>query len=198
FDNVVSNPKFLYSAFYGYNNYDVIDFFEALGVKTKIERGNRVFPYSDHSSDVISALTKELQRLGVEIHINTKVMNILIENGQAKGLELENKNVVYGDHIIIATGGLSYPSTGSTGDGYRFARSAGHKITKLMPSLAPIRALESFVKDLQGLSLKNVKATIYDGRKQLYSDFGEMMFTHFGVSGPLILSASSLVADKLK
>jgi predicted Rossmann fold flavoprotein len=198
FDNVISNQKFLYSAFYGYNNYDVIDFFEELGVSTKIERGNRVFPSSDHSSDVINALVRELRKLNVEINLNSKVKNIIIEDGQARGLELENKKKVYGDKIIVATGGMSYQSTGSTGDGYKFAKNAGHKITRLSPSLVPFKTLEGFVKDLQGLALKNVQATIYDGKKQLYSEFGEMLFTHFGVSGPIILSASSFAADKIK
>lgn len=198
FDNVISNQKFLYSAFYGYNNYDVIDFFEELGVSTKIERGNRVFPASDHSSDVINALVRKLRNLNVEINLNSKVKNVIIEDGQARGLELENKKKVYGDKIIVATGGMSYQSTGSTGDGYKFAKNAGHKITRLLPSLVPFKTLEGFVKDLQGLALKNVQATIFDGKKQLYSEFGEMLFTHFGVSGPIILSASSFATDKIK
>lgn len=198
FEHVISNRKFLYSAFYGYNNYDVIDFFEELGVKTKIERGNRVFPVSDHSSDVINALGKELQKNGVIVNLKTKVKNIIIEEGQAKGLCLDNGKKVYGEHVIIATGGLSYPTTGSTGDGYDFAKKAGHTITRLTPSLVPFKVKENFVKELQGLSLKNVKASILDGKKQLYSDFGEMLFTHFGVSGPLMLSASSFAADKIK
>lgn len=198
FDNVISNQKFLYSAFYGYNNYDVIDFFEELGVKTKIERGNRVFPVSDHSSDVINAIGKELQKSGVTINLKTKVKDIIIEDGQAKGLDLENGKKVYADHIIIATGGLSYPTTGSTGAGFEFAKKAGHTITRLTPSLVPFKVKESFVKELQGLSLKNVQASVLDGKKQLYSDFGEMLFTHFGVSGPLMLSASSFAADKIK
>lgn len=198
FENVISNQKFLYSAFYGYNNYDVIDFFEELGVKTKIERGNRVFPLSDHSSDVINALIQEMQNQGIKINLRMKVKDIIIEEGQAKGLYLENDKKVYGDHIIIATGGLSYPSTGSTGAGFQFAKKAGHNITRLTPSLVPFKAKEGFVKELQGLSLKNVKASLYDGNKQLYSDFGEMLFTHFGVSGPLMLSASSFAADTIK
>lgn len=197
-ENVISNQKFLYSAFYGYNNYDVIDFFEELGLKTKIERGNRVFPVSDHSSDVISALAGEMKKQGVEVHLNTKVKNIIIEEGLVKGIELESKEKVQGDYIIIATGGKSYTSTGSTGDGYQFAQKAGHSITRLTPSLVPFRVKESFVKELQGLSLKNIKASIYDGKKEIYSDFGEMLFTHFGVSGPIILSSSSFAADRIK
>lgn len=198
FENIISNPKFLYSAFYGYNNYDVIDFFEELGVKTKIERGNRVFPLSDHSSDVIQAMIREMQTLGVEVYLKTKVESIIIEKDEIKGLQLETGKKVSGDHVIIATGGLSYQTTGSTGAGYQFARMAGHKITRLSPSLVPFKAKESFVKELQGLSLKNVKAALYDGKKMLYDDFGEMLFTHFGVSGPLMLSASSYVADAMK
>lgn len=198
FDNVLSNKKFLYSSFYGYNNFDVIDFFEKLGVRTKVERGNRVFPVSDHSSDVINALAKEMKRLNVIINLNTKVKNIIISDNEVKGITLSDGRNIYGDAVIVATGGMSYQTTGSTGDGYRFADSAGHTVTRLTPSLVPFKAAEAFVSDLQGLSLKNVQATVYDGRKKLYSEFGEMLFTHFGVSGPLLLSASAFAADKIK
>lgn len=198
FDNVLSNKKFLYSSFYGYNNFDVIDFFEGLGVKTKIERGNRVFPVSDHSSDVINALAKEMKRLNVIINLNTKVKNIIISDNEVKGITLSDGRNIYGDAVIVATGGMSYQTTGSTGDGYRFADNAGHTVTRLTPSLVPFKTAEAFVSDLQGLSLKNVQATVYDGRKKLYSEFGEMLFTHFGVSGPLLLSASAFAADRIK
>lgn len=198
FDNVLSNKKFLYSSFYGYNNFDVIDFFEKLGVRTKVERGNRVFPVSDHSSDVINALAKEMKRLNVIINLNTKVKNIIISDNEVKGITLSDGRNIYGDAVIVATGGMSYQTTGSTGDGYRFADSAGHTVTRLTPSLVPFKTAEAFVSDLQGLSLKNVQATVYDGRKKLYSEFGEMLFTHFGVSGPLLLSASAFAADKIK
>lgn len=198
FDNVLSNKKFLYSSFYGYNNFDVIDFFEKLGVRTKVERGNRVFPVSDHSSDVINALAKEMKRLNVIINLNTKVKNIIISDNEVKGITLSDGRNIYGDAVIVATGGMSYQTTGSTGDGYRFADSAGHTVTRLTPSLVPFKTAEAFVSDLQGLSLKNVQATVYDGRKKLYSEFGEMLFTHFGVSGPLLLSASAFAADRIK
>ena len=191
FKSVITNSKFLYSSFYGYTNEDVIDFFESIGVQTKIERGNRVFPVSDHSSDVISALTKELHRLGVEIHLHTSVKKV-VGNNHFEYIELQNGQKVRGDACIIATGGFSYQTTGSTGDGYRFA------VTDILPALVPIVIREEYVKELQGLSLRNVEATIYDGKKKLYNDFGEMLFTHYGVSGPLMLSASSYIAKKIK
>ena len=197
FGAVVTNSKFLYSSFYGYNNQDVVNFFENIGVKTKTERGSRVFPVSDHSSDVISGLTRELHRLGVEIHLHTEVKRV-VGNSQFEYLELENGRKVSGDACIIATGGLSYQTTGSTGDGYRFAKELGHQVTDILPALVPLTIKEEYVKELQGLSLRNVQAEIYDGKKKLYSDFGEMLFTHYGVSGPLMLSASSYIAKRLK
>jgi len=191
FENVVSNPKFLYSAFHQLNNFDVIDFFENLGLKTKTERGNRVFPQSDKSSDVIAVLKKELERLKVDIHYNSEVDDILIRNGSFCGVKLKNSDDLYlGDAVVVATGGLSYPLTGSTGDGYRFARKAGHTVTELYPSLVPLYVSEPFVKELMGLTLKNVSITVKAGQKEIYQDFGELLFTHFGVSGPVILSAS--------
>ncbi len=197
FGSVTSNAKFLYSSFYGYTNQDVIDFFHEIGVPTKLERGNRVFPQSDHSSDVIGGLTRELRRLGVEIHLREEVMKV-IGKEVFEYLELKNGKKVHGDACIIATGGLSYQTTGSTGDGYRFAKEMGHKVTRLLPSLVPLVIREEYVKELQGLSLRNVQASIFDGKKLLYSDFGEMLFTHYGVSGPLMLSASSYIADVLQ
>ena len=197
FGAVVTNSKFLYSSFYGYTNQDVVDFFENIGVQTKTERGSRVFPMSDHSSDVIGGLTKELRRLGVEIHLHTEVKRV-VGNSQFEYLELENGRKVSGDACIIATGGLSYQTTGSTGDGYRFAKELGHQVTDILPALVPLTIKEEYVKELQGLSLRNVQAEIYDGKKKLYSDFGEMLFTHYGVSGPLMLSASSYIAKKVK
>ena len=196
FENVVSNRKFLYSSFYSYTNEDVISFFETLGVPTKIERGNRVFPVSDHSSDVIGALSGEMKRAGVKVHLYTKVSKILTENGRFSGLEFADGACVQGDACVIATGGFSYQTTGSNGDGYRFAEELGHTVTDIYPSLVPLAIEEEFVKELQGLSLKNVEAAIYDGKKKLYQDFGEMLFTHYGVSGPLILSGSSHIAKK--
>lgn len=198
FQSVVSNSKFLYSSFYGYTNEDVVEFFHELGVATKIERGNRVFPVSDHSSDVIGGLSRELRRLGVEIYYNTVVKNVEADENGFKQLVLSNGKKIEGDACIVATGGCSYQTTGSTGDGYRFAEALGHSVTEVYPSLVPLVTKEAFVGELQGLSLRNVEARIYDGKKEIYSDFGEMLFTHFGVSGPLMLSASSYVVKKLK
>ena len=197
FASVVTNSKFLYSSFYGYTNQDVIDFFERIGVATKIERGNRVFPVSDHSSDVIAGLTRELHQLGVEIHLHTGVKRIVAKD-KFEYLELYDGTKVDGDACIVATGGFSYQTTGSTGDGYRFAKELGHEVTEIMPSLVPLEIKEWYAKELQGLSLRNVQATVMDGKKKLYDDFGEMLFTHYGVSGPLMLSASSYIGKKLK
>ena len=197
FASVVTNSKFLYSSFYGYTNQDVIDFFERIGVTTKIERGNRVFPVSDHSSDVIAGLTRELHQLGVEIHLHTSVKRI-VGKERFEYLELYDGSRVEGDACIVATGGFSYQTTGSTGDGYRFAKELGHEVTEIMPSLVPLEIKEWYAKELQGLSLRNVQASVWDGKKKLYDDFGEMLFTHYGVSGPLMLSASSYIGKKLK
>lgn len=201
FTSVVSNSKFLYSAFYGFTNEQTITFFEELGVPVKIERGNRVFPVSDHSSDVIGALSREMNRLGVEVHLHAEVEKILTdrENPELiRGIRLKNGKEVAGDACIVATGGISYPSTGSTGDGLRFAEELGLKVTELFPALVPMEVKEWYAKELQGLSLRNVTAAIYDGKKKLYEEFGEMLFTHYGVSGPIIISASSSVGKKLK
>ncbi len=197
FSSVVTNSKFLYSSFYGYTNQDVIDFFERIGVATKIERGNRVFPVSDHSSDVIAGLTRELHQLSVEIHLHTGVKKI-VGNERFEYIELQDGRKIEGDVCIVATGGFSYQTTGSTGDGYRFARELGHEVSEIMPSLVPLEIKEWYAKELQGLSLRNVQATVFDGKKKLYDDFGEMLFTHYGVSGPLMLSASSYIGKKLK
>lgn len=201
FSSVISNPKFLYSAFYGFTNEQTIAFFEELGVPVKIERGNRVFPVSDHSSDVIGALSREMNRLGVEVHLHAEVEKILTDREdpeRIRGGRLKNGKEVAGDACIVATGGVSYPSTGSTGDGLRFAEELGLKVTELFPALVPMEVKEWYAKELQGLSLRNVTAAIYDGKKKLYEEFGEMLFTHYGVSGPIIISASSSVGKKLK
>ena len=198
FPAVTSNPKFLYSAFYTFTNEQVISFFEELGVKTKVERGGRVFPISDHSSDVIRGLERELNRLGVHIVLNTEVKELLAVNGSVRGLLLASGKRTDADAVIVAAGGLSYPSTGSTGDGYRMAESCGHKITPLSPALVPMEVKEWYAKELMGLSLRNIGITITDGSKKLYQDFGEMLFTHYGVSGPVILSASSITGSRLK
>lgn len=199
FSAVISNPKFLYSGFYSFTNDQVIHFFEELGVATKIERGNRVFPVSDHSSDVIAALAREMQHLKVKVQLHCEVKELLINNErEIKGVRLANGKKMTADAVVVATGGISYPSTGSTGDGYRFARNCGHKVTELFPSLVPMEVKEWYAKELQGLSLKNIKIHITDGKKKLYDEFGEMLFTHYGVTGPVILSASSIVGKTLE
>ena len=196
FDAVVANSKFLYSSFYGYTNQNVIDFFEDAGVPVKIERGNRVFPISDHSSDVIRALEREMKKVGVKVCLNTEVKSVEAEKGKFNKVVLKDTTTQTADACIVATGGLSYRSTGSTGDGFRFAENVGHKVTQCFPSLVPMETKEPWICELQGLSLRNVEAKILDGKKELYKDFGEMLFTHFGVSGPLIISASSYVGKK--
>lgn len=196
FDAVVTNSKFLYSSFYGYTNQNVIDFFEDAGVPVKIERGNRVFPISDHSSDVIRALEREMKKVGVKVCLNTEVKSVEAEKGKFNKVVLKDTTTQTADACIVATGGLSYRSTGSTGDGFRFAENVGHKVTQCFPSLVPMETKELWICELQGLSLRNVEAKILDGKKELYKDFGEMLFTHFGVSGPLIISASSYVGKK--
>lgn len=198
FANMISNEKFMYSSFYGYTNQDVMDFFQEAGLELKIERGNRVFPQSDHSSDVIKTLEREMKRQGVQIHLYAPVKEILARNGHFTELVLSDGTRAAGDACIVATGGMSYQTTGSTGDGYRFAKAVGHSVTELMPSLVPMETKETFVPDLQGLSLRNINASIYDGKKEIYSEFGEMLFTHYGVSGPLILSASAYAGKLLK
>lgn len=197
FANVISNPKFMYSAFYAYDNFRVIDFFEKHGVKTKTERGNRVFPVSDHSSDVIGALKSALHKSGVNVSLSTGIERLLTDGKRCTGVALADGREVYADAVILATGGISYPATGSTGDGYLFAEGCGHSVTELSPALAPFTVKETYVSQMQGLSLKNVRATIRKGNRILFEDFGEMLFTHFGVSGPLMLSASSLVGRQL-
>jgi predicted Rossmann fold flavoprotein len=199
FQNVVHNAKFLYSAFYGFTNDDMMAFAEANGCPVKTERGNRVFPVSDRSSDVIQALASRLRKLKVDVHLNEEVADIQLTDGAVSGLILKKGNrVILADAVIVAAGGLSYPSTGSTGDGYRFAKKAGHKITELSPALVPFMVEEPVVRELMGLSLRNISAKILKGNKVLYEEFGEMLFTHFGVSGPVLLSASSYVAAQLR
>lgn len=191
FENVISNPKFLYKAYNELSTTDAIAFFESLGLRTKVERGNRVFPLSDKSSDVISVLKNELERLGVDIRYKCQVEDIFIEQGAFRGIKLVNQDaILYGDAVIIATGGLSYPLTGSTGDGYKLARKVGHTVTDLYPSLVALYVTETYINKLMGLSLKNIAISLKSGQKEIYKDFGELLFTHFGVSGPVILSAS--------
>ncbi len=187
--NVPRNARFLYSAFSQYSTEDVMNFFEWSGVPLKTERGNRVFPISDKSADIVSALENELRSGGVKIY-SEKVTGLIIEDGICVGVKTL-KDEYRSRSVLIATGGKSYPQTGSTGDGYTLAKSAGHKITKLEPSLIPLVCNEKYCADMMGLSLKNVTLSLYDGEKKIYSELGEMLFTHFGVSGPLVLSASS-------
>lgn len=185
--NIPGNPKFLYSAFNEFSNEDVIKFFNNIGVETKVERGDRVFPVSDKALEVVDKLKKEMDKQNVKVIVNSPIKEIMVENGEVKGV-LSDK-FYEADKVILATGGKSYPTTGSTGDGYEIAKKLGHTITPLKASLVPIEIYES--KELQGLSLKNVNISLKECEKEIYSDFGEMIFTHFGVSGPVILSASA-------
>ena len=203
FANVMSNPKFLYSSFYSFDNQMVMSFFEKNGVSLKTERGNRVFPVSDHSSDIISCLSRVLREKKVKVLLQTEVKELLVSTSseedfayQVDGVLLTDGTKLLADHVIVATGGLSYPSTGSTGDGYEFGQKTGHKLVEPVPALVPFETKEKWVTELQGLSLRNVSIEITNGKKKLYSDFGEMLFTHFGVSGPLILSASAKIPPK--
>lgn len=222
FNNVVTNKKFLYSAFYGFTNDDVVAMLNTAGLATKVERGNRVFPVSDRAGDVIAALVRIMKKLGVKLEYDTTVTEIITgtldktddtadaaDGGKCgaaagaiattvTGVRCTSGKVYPADAVIVATGGVSYPTTGSTGDGYEFAQRTGHNVTALSPALVPFNVAEEDVKELQGLALKNSGMTIYDGKKKLYEDFGELLFTHFGVSGPTVLSASSYVAKQIK
>ncbi len=194
--NVPTNGRFLYSAFSRFMPSDTIDFFEDMGVSLKVERGDRVFPESDKASDIVDALNRFSQDSDAK-RIKGTVSELILNDGEVKGVVLDDGNELYADKVIVATGGASYPLTGSTGDGYKLARQAGHTVTDIKPSLVPLVCHEGFCMDLQGLSLKNVEISVFDTEsyKEIYKDFGEMLFTHFGVSGPLILSASSHMKD---
>jgi predicted Rossmann fold flavoprotein len=195
FDMIPGNPHFLYSSLYTFTNEDTMNFFEKRGVKLKIERGHRVFPESDKSSDIISGLSRALDEAKVRVMLNSKVSKMLTEGDIIKAVVLTDGRVIEGDSFILCTGGKSYPLTGSTGEGFNFARKLGHKIIDPKPSLVPIEIKEEWVKELQGLSLKNIEFTISNGKKILFKDFGEMIFTHFGISGPVILSGSRFVKN---
>lgn len=209
FGTVVSNPKFLYSAIYGFDNSMTMEFFREMGMPWKVERGNRVFPVSDHSSDVTKALERAMDQAGVKVLLQTEVKDIRTHGEQVAGVEVkrrgpggerhrEHTEVLPADAVIVATGGISYPTTGSTGDGYGWAKRLGHGLVDTRPALVPMVALEDYIPAMQGLSLRNVTLRIRDQRgRELYREFGEMLFTHFGVSGPLVLTASSLVGKKL-
>lgn len=189
-NSVVTNKRFMYSAFSSFMPYDTIALIEEMGVPTKIERGNRVFPESDKAVDIVDALVKNAKQNGVKF-VEGTVTSFNTENNVIKSVNLDDGTVVDGDAFAICTGGLSYQSTGSTGDGYRLAESVGHSITDIEPALISLVASNGFVPKLQGLSLRNISIKLLDGEKEIYSDFGEMLFTHYGVSGPVILSASS-------
>ena len=192
----VHNGKFLYTAFNSFSNQQVQQFFEDAGVPLKVERGERVFPVSDQSKDIVNALRRKLQEAGVDLWLNAAVKEVLLEDGKAVGVLLPNGKKLLADSVIIATGGASYPGTGSTGDGYRFAEKAGHTVVNLRPSLIPLECAEGYVKALQGLSLKNVTLTIETAEGQkLAQEFGEMLFTHFGISGPIVLTSSYKAVD---
>ena len=194
-ENVVSNKRFLFSAFKNFTNEDIMNLVENNGTKLKIERGNRVFPVSDHSSDIIKSLENAIRDLHVDIRLNTKVDELIIENDRCIGVAI-GQNKIMADAVIVATGGMSYQATGSDGDGYRFAKEAGLSVSKLYPSLVPFNIEGERIKALQGLSLKNIHAYIYNDKKLVYDEFGEMLFTHFGVSGPVIISASAVIGNK--
>jgi len=197
FINIVTNPKFMYSPIYTFDNNMVQSFMEEWGCPLKTERGNRVFPQSDKSYDVINALIRAMRENNVDINLDSHVSDILTENGHVTGVRVNGCNIEC-DNVILATGGYSYPSTGSTGEGHTMASKLGHHITKCMPALVPFTAAEEWVKELQGLSLRNCGVTIYDGDHKIYEDFGELLFTHFGVSGPTVLSASSYAVDIIR
>lgn len=197
FDFIPGNPHFLYSALYTYTNIDVMNFFENAGVKLKVERGSRVFPNSDKSSDIISGLSRGLNEAGVDLRLHSKVKDVIFNNNKIEAVILENGSKVKGDYFIITTGGKSYPLTGSTGIGFDLAKKMGHTIVEPKPSLVPIEIEEPWVRALQGLSLRNIELKIKNKKnsKVVYSGQGEMLFTHFGISGPLVLSGSRFIKD---
>lgn len=191
-NNIVKNFKFMYSSFNAFSNVDVVNYFNKLGVKTKIERGGRVFPVSDDANEIVKVLKDELNKKHVNIIYNVSVDDFILDNNKIKALKLSNNKIIECDKCIIATGGKSYPKTGSSGDGYVYAKKLGHKIVDLKPGLVPLRSSDSICKLLQGLSLKNVTLSLkYKDGKEIYKEFGEMMFSHFGITGPIVLSASS-------
>mgnify|MGYP004519518479 FL=1 len=200
-NNIITNRKFMYSAIYSFSNEDVKAFFEENGLHLKVERGNRIFPVSDKSSDVINTLKKALRNENVEIEYNILVKDLVVEDNTVKGVVLKDGRKVYADKVIMATGGMSYPVTGSDGKGFDILRKYGHTITDLSPALVPMNVKEEFAKKLQGLSLKNVDISFYRNevdKKPVYEEFGEMLFTHFGISGPIVLSGSSVAGKYLK
>lgn len=195
FDYIPGNPHFLYSSLYTFTNEDTMKFFEEEGIKLKVERGGRVFPESDKSSDIIKGLSNGLSKSNVKVLLNHKVTDLEYKNNKITGVIVNNTEKIAADHFIITTGGASYPLTGSRGDGQEFSKKLGHKVIPLKPSLVPIELKNSWIKELMGLSMKNVQITIKEGSKTVYKEFGEMLFTHFGLSGPLILSGSRYIKN---
>lgn len=194
FDYIPGNSHFLYSALYSFTNEDTMNFFENEGIKLKVERGDRVFPESDKSSDIIRGLSNALSRTDVEIRLNSKVTDVKFKGKKITGLEINNIEILEGDYFIMATGGASYPLTGSRGEGQKFAKKLGHNIIPLTPALVPMVVKDAKTKELMGLSLKNVEVTVKENdKKVVYKNFGEMLFTHFGISGPLILTGSRFI-----
>lgn len=199
-NHVMTNPRFLYSSFSRFNNEDMIAFLNTAGLKTKVERGQRVFPFSDHSSDVIQTLKRQCEKNRVIIRYHARVTDILLNDEQTafSGVRLEGGEIITGESLIMACGGNSYASTGSNGEGYLLAESIGHTIKPVYPSLVPFVMKETWCKDLMGLTLKNVSITVKNGKKSIYEGFGEFLFTHFGVSGPLVLTASTCLGKYQK
>jgi len=195
--NITGNGAFLNSTIRAFDNEDVIAFFNGLGLSTKVERGGRIFPESDKAADVVGSMLRALHRLGVKIEVNQVIDHILVNDGSVCGVKTKTGKIYEGDAVILATGGASYPGTGSTGDGYAMAKNLGHSLVPIKPSLVPLETKESWVKSVQGLSLKNVKVTALADGEKIGEDFGEMLFTHFGVSGPIILSLSRVVTEQL-
>lgn len=196
FSNIPRNPRFLLSAIHRYSSRDLMEFLHQEGLETVLERGNRVFPASNKASDVTKIFEKYLMKMGVKIKLNFRVKHILSQDGKTKGILGFDGTTLFSDAVILCTGGVSYPSTGSTGDGYEMAMELGHQITPIFPSLIPLVTKEPWVKTLQGLSLKNVSLSALVKNKEIFKETGELLFTHFGISGPLVLSLSSHIADK--
>lgn len=195
--NIPRNSQFLYSSLYGFTNQDLLDLLQSLGLDTKVERGNRVFPVSDKAQDVVNTLMAYCRQYGVDIKCNREVQEILVEDGQVKGVITTQGEKILAPRVIVATGGLSAPGTGSTGDGYRWAQTMGHQIVPTQPALVPLETKESWVKETQGLALKNVQVGVRVAGKMVAQEFGEMLFAHFGVTGPVILTLSDVVVDAL-
>ena len=194
--NITKNNKFMYSSFMGFSNKDTIEYFNSLGLKTKIERGGRIFPQSDRAEDVVNILKEELKKYGVEVRYNTYLQDFIIEDDTLKGVKTNFGNI-FADKFILCTGGASYKNTGSSGEVFNILEKYGHNIIELRPGLIPLKSDDNICKRLQGLTLKNVSLKIYDSEKQIYNAFGEMLFAHFGITGPIVLSGSSIV-NRLK